>query len=168
MPICSDCGLEKPETEYSFAGKYRFRYCKACNVIRAQAKYHAMTKEERKEANKRRRGEAHAPENRRKRYAEDPEYRAKAIASARANYAKVRAKIVTGYGAKCSCCGETTVDFLELDHVNGGGAAEYRETPPVNVYRRLIREGFPAGYTLLCSNCNLGRWRNGGVCPHKA
>jgi hypothetical protein len=23
------------------------------------------------------------------------------------------------------------------------------------------------GYQVLCSNCNRGRWRNGGECPHK-
>ena len=31
----------------------------------------------------------------------------------------------------------------------------------------LKRQGWPKdGYQLLCANCNQGRARNGGVCPH--
>jgi hypothetical protein len=58
--------------------------------------------------------------------------------------------------------------FLELDHVHGGGSKEYKAIPPATVYLRLVNSGFPAGYQLLCSNCNTGKHRNGGICPHKA
>lgn len=35
------------------------------------------------------------------------------------------------------------------------------------LYRSLKRRGFPKDrFRLLCANCNLGRYLNGGVCPH--
>ena len=41
-----------------------------------------------------------------------------------------------------------------------------------NVIRKLkgqiIKAGWPKDrYQLLCSNCNQGKRRNGGICPHK-
>lgn len=30
----------------------------------------------------------------------------------------------------------------------------------------IIAAGFPAEYQILCFNCNIGRSRNGGRCPH--
>lgn len=32
----------------------------------------------------------------------------------------------------------------------------------------IITAGFPPEYQIQCFNCNLGRARNGGVCPHQA
>lgn len=34
------------------------------------------------------------------------------------------------------------------------------------MYRWAILNGFPDELQLLCFNCNCGRQRNGGVCPH--
>jgi hypothetical protein len=31
----------------------------------------------------------------------------------------------------------------------------------------LKRNNFPSGYRVLCMNCNHGRKRNGGICPHE-
>lgn len=76
-------------------------------------------------------------------------------------------------GFKCVCCGETEPMFLTLDHINGGGTKhreELRNGQPAAggswLYRELRRAGFPPGYQVLCFNCNCGRARNGGVCPH--
>lgn len=65
----------------------------------------------------------------------------------------------------CSCCSENEVCFLTLDHINGGGGKHRRVTP--NLYRNLVIQGFPEGYAILCLNCNMGRYLNGGICPHK-
>jgi hypothetical protein len=70
-------------------------------------------------------------------------------------------------GAFCRCCGEEELAFLSLDHVNSDGADERRRLGR-GVLNRLIREGFPPGYQVLCHNCNLGRHINGGVCPHQS
>lgn len=74
------------------------------------------------------------------------------------------------YGGRiCSCCGETTVAFLTLDHINGCGLAQRKiEGSGSTNYRRLIKQGFPAGFRVLCFNCNCGRRVNGGECPHQA
>jgi hypothetical protein len=77
-------------------------------------------------------------------------------------------------GYICSCCGETEEKFLTLDHIHNDGAAHrrhmngdrrYRGT---SIYGWLIRNRFPAGFQVLCFNCNCGKHLNGGICPHEA
>lgn len=82
---------------------------------------------------------------------------------------KLRSDVFDHYGWACACCGESGPLFLTIDHINGGGA-EHRRTfgNGSGVYAWLRREGFPDGYQTLCINCNLGRSRNGGVCPHRS
>jgi len=76
-------------------------------------------------------------------------------------------------GAKCSCCGETQFLFLSIDHINNNGAEHRRElkhgkyTTGVAMARWLIANNYPDGFQILCMNCNLGKQRNGGICPHK-
>ena len=82
--------------------------------------------------------------------------------------AELRLQVIAGYGGQCSCCGEDNPIFLDLDHVNGGGsAARRRNRSPYAAYRIARKQGFPPEYQVLCCNCNCGRHRNGGVCPHK-
>lgn len=81
---------------------------------------------------------------------------------------KLRLQILTHYGngvARCVCCGEDLLEFLVLDHINGGGGTE-RKKYPGYLWIRLRKLGFPPGYRTLCSNCNhsYGRY---GYCPHQ-
>jgi hypothetical protein len=72
------------------------------------------------------------------------------------------------YGNKCLCCGETNRAFLTIEHLNGG-SRKHRKYFPGGVERiiRNIRDnGWPEGYATLCINCNFGKWRMGGTCPH--
>ena len=93
---------------------------------------------------------------------------------------RILQETVEAYGGKCSCCGETRILFLTIDHVNNDGATERRglgDGPSakskkgragINFYRHLKKAGFPQDrYRLLCFNCNCGRARNDGVCPHQ-
>jgi hypothetical protein len=75
--------------------------------------------------------------------------------------------VITGYGGKCTCCGETNPAFLTLDHVNGSGNIERRSKGTNWPYRDARDRNYPDDYQVLCYNCNCGRWRAGGVCPHK-
>ena len=72
------------------------------------------------------------------------------------------------YGNKCACCGETDPLFLTIDHMNNDGAEHRRgKGTASNICIWLIRNNFPEGFQLMCYNCNCGRARNGGVCPHQ-
>lgn len=84
--------------------------------------------------------------------------------------------IYSAYGDKCNCCGETNKLFLTIDHVNNDG---YKNRPynknkgrATNLYSghyyiKIIKANFPKDLQLLCWNCNCGKARNGGICPHK-
>jgi hypothetical protein len=71
---------------------------------------------------------------------------------------------------KCSCCEETEVVFLTLEHIGGGGTRHRKEIKRGGsaFYTWVIRNNFPSGYEVLCMNCQFGRAFNAGVCPHKA
>ncbi|WP_148640053.1 hypothetical protein [Aureimonas sp. AU20] len=73
-------------------------------------------------------------------------------------------------GPVCNCCGETEPLFLSIDHVNNDGNLHRKEIPKVNggysMYVWLKRQGFPAGFQILCMNCQTGKMRNNGICPH--
>lgn len=84
-------------------------------------------------------------------------------------------QIREGYGGKCNCCGEANPLFLTIDHVNNDGykmrflnKAGHRSNVSVgHYYKTIIKEKFPKHLQLLCWNCNCGRARNKGICPHK-
>ena len=78
--------------------------------------------------------------------------------------AKAKMEAFTAYGAKCACCGEVEPMFLTIDHVNNDGGGRKRSG---SIYFVARREGFPSRYQVLCYNCNLGKARNGGKCPHQ-
>lgn len=85
----------------------------------------------------------------------------------RAQHRRLRAAAIAAYGAKCVCCGETEDVFLTIDHANNDGAEHRRELGTNSVLRWLAKHGYPEGFQVLCFNCNLGRAKNGGVCPHE-
>lgn len=73
---------------------------------------------------------------------------------------------------ECICCGENIIGFLTIDHINGGGNKHRRDlgmknVAGVNFYSWLKRNDFPTGYQVMCFNCNCGRSRVRGECPHK-
>ncbi len=80
----------------------------------------------------------------------------------------IKSRLIEGYGARCACCGETTLEFLTLDHVHGGGRADSRRlSGNMHVlWSQIIKQGFPDSYRLLCWNCNSSRGAY-GCCPHQ-
>ena len=81
--------------------------------------------------------------------------------------ASIRVQFLAAYGGKCVCCGETEPMFLTIDHIDNNGYLERKASPPGSFYGRIVREDFPKKYQLLCYNCNVGKHRNGGSCPHQ-
>lgn len=87
--------------------------------------------------------------------------------SSRRYYRKLQSEVFAHYGNCCACCGENEQKFLTLDHKNNDGAAHRRSIGIGHIfYRWIIGNGFPDTIQLLCNNCNSGKHRNGGVCPH--
>lgn len=75
-----------------------------------------------------------------------------------------------GGDPKCVCCGETILEFLTIDHLNGGGSRQREQLNcrrnTISFFRWLRKNGYPSGYQTLCMNCNSAKswW---GECPHK-
>lgn len=57
-------------------------------------------------------------------------------------------------GPRCVKCGFEDIRALNLDHINGGGTKDRRSRPSQTIYLYLKREGYPAGFQVLCANCN--------------
>ena len=89
-------------------------------------------------------------------------------ASTRAFARRTKLRVIDAYGGECACCGETDPDVLTIDHLAEVGR-QHRAGIGYgkNFYLWLERQGFPRDdYRLLCLNCNAGRERNAGTCPH--
>ena len=82
---------------------------------------------------------------------------------------KLRKEVFAAYGNKCTCCGETTQEFLTIDHVYGGGKKHRQDFNLLgaNLYYWLRENNYPQKeFQILCANCNMAKARYGG-CPHK-
>ena len=79
----------------------------------------------------------------------------------------LRLEILRHYSGKdvpeCACCFVNILEFLGIDHINGGGNKHKKEVR--HVYEWLKRSNFPEGFRVLCHNCNqsIGAY---GYCPH--
>lgn len=79
--------------------------------------------------------------------------------------------VLDHYGRACECCGESTFEFLALDHSGGkGDGAQHRRDNGLNsgweTYKWIIDNGFPEGFRVLCHNCNSA-YGFYGYCPHQ-
>lgn len=82
---------------------------------------------------------------------------------------QLKRQIMDYYGGNCVCCGESDLRFLTIDHINNNGKEHRKQGVGGgdNIYRWLRKNEFPKGFQTLCYNCNIARYRNGGICPHK-
>jgi hypothetical protein len=96
-------------------------------------------------------------------------YRPKKLANGRRDRAALRLEVLSHYGVngvpECQCCGERILEFLGIDHIEGGGSKHKKEIK-ITLYRWLKKHNFPEGFRDLCHNCNqaLGAY---GYCPHQ-
>ena len=76
--------------------------------------------------------------------------------NARKTYWKVRKKTILILGGKCVKCGETDWRVLQINHKNGGGAKEFRDTHPQIFYLRIV-QGLRSteDLELRCANDNI-------------
>lgn len=98
----------------------------------------------------------------------DTERRAARLATAQRFYAALRQTALIRYSsdpAHCVCCNEQHVEFLTIDHIDGGGTQHRKALNASSIYTWLKRNGYPDGYRTLCFNCN---WAvQFGPCPHE-
>ncbi len=140
---CKRCKKLKTESAFRQIGNRRTKLCEDCRA-RALSAFHA--------SNGKNRGK----------YTDMMRERSRAA----------RILVLQKYGGKCACCGESEVRFLALDHVANDGAEHRREMGVIYggtlIVSWALRNGCPDTLQVLCHNCNIGRARNGGVCPHKS
>ena len=79
--------------------------------------------------------------------------------------ARKRKEVIEKYGSKCVCCGESTYEFLALDHKNNDGANHRKEIRNNRVVSWAIKNDFPDIIQILCHNCNNAKAFY-GACPH--
>lgn len=82
----------------------------------------------------------------------------------------MRKKVFDHYGNRCICCGEIELVFLTIDHIHNDGAEHKRKigkSSGWSMYGWIVANNFPTFLQILCANCNTGKHRNKGICPHK-
>lgn len=144
MKMCGKCGNPKPLDDFgkdpkrSYAGQYgRQSWCKQCFRIYLLAWNHRHRYQRNKQS--------------------------------REMNAKLRSEVLARYSRhgipECTCCGEKTIEFLAIDHINGGGR-QHRKVIGGHTYSWIKKNNFPHGFQTLCHNCNLARgmYRH---CPHQ-
>ena len=98
--------------------------------------------------------------------------RAAESARTKSSQDRCRNEVYGAYGGyRCNCCNETERMFLSIDHIDNKGAEE-RQSGKYSgggsaFYNWLRKNNFPKGYQVLCMNCQIGKHKNGGVCPHQ-
>lgn len=149
MKQCSRCREEKPlEGFYSDRSKRDGRHtvCKEC-----------------------------VKKDRRDRYAADPQKHKDRMKQWQAeNRDKIRdarwkrkLAVIERYGGRCACCGESTPEFMTVDHIGGWGKDHRAESGlTYNMVAYLYARPILPGFRILCFNCNcsLGMF---GRCPHQ-
>jgi hypothetical protein len=103
------------------------------------------------------------------------EWKAKRAEYQRGFARRMKLDVVTHYSKgklKCKCCGEQGIEFLTIDHIDGGGRKHRfavfsdHDYGGTRFYSYLKKNGYPDGFQVLCYNCNCGKGA-GKVCPHK-
>src|SRR5690606_29517343 len=60
---------------------------------------------------------------------------------------------------KCVECGCDAINFLDINHKNGGGGKEYSNIGNVEIYRKILNgERSVDDLELLCKVCNKNHW----------
>lgn len=158
--FCGGCRAWKPRTVDHFAPATRGfdnlrSRCRLCIIVQKREHYGKTRPAQRA------RQLAYQQANRERLYAYNAKWQ-------RERHAALREEARVAYGSKCNCCGEREPIFLDLDHVYNDGAAHRKELGNGTLVMLALKaQGWPKDrYQLLCCNCNQGKARNGGVCPH--
>lgn len=79
----------------------------------------------------------------------------------------VRLSAIAKLGNCCACCGEIIPEFLQIDHINGGGSKHIRSFKSGGKYYSWLRDNATNGdFQILCANCNIAKHQH-KECPHQ-
>ena len=164
---CKVCGDTKPVE--AFVPKRN--KCKDCHnaYYRTYFRTHEDQREKRRVSSeawaKTEKGVAYIKVKNREYHADHREER---VARVREWRTKLWDGLLEKYGKECGCCHESERLFLTIDHVNRDGRADRaKHGGHRQLYYWLSKQPRMSDYQTLCYNCNCGRERNGGVCPHE-
>lgn len=148
LGLCRCCGSRPPKE-----GKKRCQQC--CDVATKYYNKKCKTKKYRDARNKKNRDRWNKNKGS---YSQ----------SARKHRQKLKHNTMTHYGGKCACCGEDKIEFLAIDHINGGGNKHRKQEGMGGgyfTYKWLRDNNYPKDFRVLCHNCNqsIGNY---GYCPH--
>lgn len=162
---CRNCGEVKPLVQFSLTysmksrGKqYRSHTCLDCH------RHRCMIKERKRRA---------ANPDRYKEVGRRHYHRnsVKKSLQKRNSYNRLKNEVFAAYGGyRCICCGETERSMLTIDHKNNDGREHRKELKmrwSVTMYGWIRTKGFPNTFQVLCYNCNISKFRNGGLCTHQ-
>lgn len=76
-----------------------------------------------------------------------------------------QALVFDHYGRVCVCCGAGPQALLCIDHVAGDGKRHRLEVGS-RFYKWLVEHEFPAGFQVLCRECNVSKGRGFTCCVH--
>jgi len=172
MRVCKKCGKEKSLNDFEITNKERNNRrweCRDCVKKRLQAWYVKSKKHIREYyASEKGTKTREAARKRVKEWQKGPG-KERHNENCMHNYYKNQNDVIMVYGGyKCACCGETEPLFLTIDHINNDGNKHRKEISSGDgLYKWLKKHNYPEGFQVLCMNCNHGKRRNGGICPHK-
>jgi len=158
--ICIECREEKDILEFYCKDKIANRFEEKCKLCRRQANYDKYHSDENFRIKKLARDKEYNKTHKRKRDCRE---------NNRNSVKRAKNQVFTILGHKCVCCGETTKEFLSLDHILGrGGKIRRGKRGKGRAYwTEILKEGVPKDkYRTLCFNCNLSRGFL-GYCPHE-
>ena len=78
---------------------------------------------------------------------------------ANAERARLRLEVIAAYGGRCSCpgCHVVHAELLTVDHVEGDAHHRQNRWSTRDIYKQIVKAGFPPDYQLLCGSCNLAK-----------
>jgi hypothetical protein len=171
---CSVCNLEKPIEDFPKRGKGILDRRKMCNDCYKEKRRESWRKHDLIRNSRRREQWKNNPEYRERNKHAVARYRKRnheiLIEKSRYNWNVIRTTVIMRYGGKCTCCGEVSIEFLALDHINGGGNKLRKEKGhmPSKLYRVLYKQTeLDPSFRILCHNCNTS-YGHYGYCPHQS